>query len=148
DKITLITVGRISRSKNIHTLIEACAAFKKTGKPFLFKIVGASYTEAEKAYEKQVRQQAEDLQLSENIVWLGSVPQAGLPKLLQEADIFIQDSTTQSLDKALLEAVACGCVVISSNPSYASFSSPFAPGYIFEANNAMALVEIMGTAAN
>jgi glycosyltransferase involved in cell wall biosynthesis len=143
DIVKLVTVGRISQSKNIETLISACQLLKEKGLLFIFNIVGTSYTPAEKEYEKEMRTKVEKLRLTDCIKWRDSISQEKLPLVLQESDIFIQDSTTQSLDKALLEAVACGCVVISSNSSYKSFSFELAPQYCFSSNNAIELCAIL-----
>lgn len=148
DIIKIVTVGRISQSKNIETLISACQLLKEKGLVFIFNIVGTSYTTAEKEYEKEMRAKVENLRLADCIKWSGSVSQEKLPPVLQESDIFIQDSTTQSLDKALLEAVACGCVVISSNSSYKSFSFELVPQYCFSSNNAIELCTILESAAS
>jgi glycosyltransferase involved in cell wall biosynthesis len=143
ESLKLITVGRISPSKNIGTLIDACALLKENNVPFDFTIVGTSSTDSEKNYESLMRQKVVDLGLSSSVSWRGIVPQSELPAVLQDADIFIQDGATQSLDKALLEAVACGCIVVSSNPSYSDFSSIFAPQYLYDSKKADSLAQIL-----
>ncbi|MFM2339813.1 MAG: hypothetical protein RLZZ360_449 [Candidatus Parcubacteria bacterium] len=116
--LRLCIVGRIAQSKQIETLIAACAKLAEARVPFTFRIVGAATTPSEKQYEAMLRQQVIASGLSGHIVWYGPASQAELPALLASTDIFIHDGVTNSLDKVLVEAVACGVPVVSSNPSY------------------------------
>lgn len=127
----LVTVGRISSSKNIDTLLRACAHLKDTGTLFHFRIVGVATTDAERRYETEVRKLASQLQLEDSIEWTGAVSHRELPPILQQSDIFIHDGATNSLDKALLEAALCGCIVMSSNPAYKSLTEAMAPDLLF-----------------
>jgi len=141
--LRLVTVGRISRSKNLETLIDACASLKEQGTRFTFRIVGVAITEEEKQYEKEMREKVKKLNLDEQVEWVGAVSQKDLPEELYKADAFIHDGATQSLDKALLEAVACGCVVVSSNLAYKTLTEAIAPQYIFKNNDSGALASIV-----
>jgi len=143
ETLRLVTVGRISQSKNIQTLIMACAQLKQRGLPFSFRIVGPATTPAEEQYANEMRVLVTTLGLAAEITWVGSLPQAALPIELHVADIFIHDGVTNSLDKALLEAALCGCVVISSNPSYHSITSHVAPELLYSPGNADELVSII-----
>ena len=129
--LRLVTVGRISKSKNIGTLIDACAILKEQGTPFTFRIVGIAISEEEKQYEREMREKVTRLNLDEQVEWVGAVSQKDLPGELHKADVFIHDGATQSLDKALLEAVACGCVVVSSNQAYRALTESIASEYLY-----------------
>ena len=41
-----------------------------------------------------------------------------MPGYYQGADIFVNLSSTGSIDKAVLEAMACGCLIITSNEAF------------------------------
>ena len=127
----LVTVGRISPSKNIDTLLRACAILRDAGTRFHLRIVGVATTPAEKQYETEVRQLASQLKLEDSIEWTGAVSNRALPPVLQQSDIFIHDGATNSLDKTLLEAALCGCIVVSSNPAYKSLTEAIAPDLLF-----------------
>ena len=137
--LQLITVGRISASKNITTLLAACAYLKQQGVAFHFAIIGTSLTELDREYEKALHQYCLENQLTDHVMWVGGVNQAALPNYLQQADIFIHDGATQSLDKVLLEAVAAGCVVISSNAAYTAMTTSLAPQNLFPSTDSTAL---------
>jgi glycosyltransferase involved in cell wall biosynthesis len=116
--LKLITVGRVSVSKNIDTLLRACVQIKEQNIPFSFKIIGPATIPSEVEYLKKMKLFCSELKLDDEVQWVGPVAQTDLPMYLQSADVFIHDGATNSLDKALLESVLCGCVVISSNPAY------------------------------
>jgi glycosyltransferase involved in cell wall biosynthesis len=143
DTLQLITVGRISPSKNIDTLLHACALLKESVPDFTFTIVGVALTPREQAYEAQMRTLTETLGLEDQVVWVGGVTQKELPQHLQTAHVFIHDGATDSLDKTLLEAVLCGCVVVSSNPAYRTLAVGATPELLFTTREASQLANIL-----
>lgn len=94
--IPLITVGRMTQSKNLPVLMHCAASLHLP-----IKIIGAPLTESDHHLTKMLKISGE------------SLSQAQLIPVLQDASIFLHASTT-SLDKAVLEAMACGCIVVSS----------------------------------
>jgi glycosyltransferase involved in cell wall biosynthesis len=99
-------------------LLRACGELKKSGVDFSFKIIGAPMSSSEKEYMSSLKNLSEKLHIESNLIWFGAVSNFKLSTHLQESDIFIHDGSTNSLDKTLVEAALCGCLVISSNPSY------------------------------
>lgn len=141
--LRLITVGRISKSKNISTLLHACAELKKQKILFVFKVVGLATNLLEERYEIEMKKLAKELRIEDEVKWVGPVKPTNLPPELQSADIFIHDGATDSLDKALLEAVLCGCVVVSSNPSYVGLMRLLTPNYLYQPNDYLQLTKII-----
>lgn len=141
--LELITVGRISASKNVDTLLAACSRLQQLGIQFHLSIIGTTLTEVDKEYEKKLRQYCVLNNLTDMVTWVGGVNQAALPSYLQHADIFIHDGATQSLDKVLLEAVAAGCVVVSSNTAYTALTASLAPRYLFPSRDSAALTDCL-----
>lgn len=131
SSLHIVTVGRISRSKNLETLLRASAILKQSNSVFRFKIVGVPLTAVDMSYSEEMRALTKQLGLQQEVEWVGGVSNYELPEILQQADIFIHDGATNSLDKVLLEAVLCGCTVISSNPAYRALTNPIAPEYIY-----------------
>ncbi len=137
--LELITVGRISASKNLATLLAACSLLQLQGVSFHFSIIGTPLTEVDIQYEKNLHHYCAENHLIDSVSWIGGVNQVKLPAYLQQADIFIHDGATQSLDKVLLEAVAAGCVVLSSNAAYTALTLPLAPQNLFMSTDSSAL---------
>lgn len=143
DTLRIITVGRIAQSKNIETLLTACARLKEANIQFHFTIVGVPITEAEHLYDINMKSLTAYFGLIDNVRWAGPVSNHQLPTVLQQSDIFIHDGSTNSLDKALLEAVLCGCVVVSSNPAYKTLTHELAPEYLFTLKDEKKLADII-----
>ena len=141
--LQLITVGRISQSKNVETLLRACSLLKEKHIIFQFKIVGIPTTDSEVLYAKEMYQLSQKLNLQKEVEWVGAIPNYDLPRLLQQSDVFIHDGSTNSLDKALVEAVLCGCIVLSSNPSYKALTKDIASNYLYNQGDSAKLTDIL-----
>jgi glycosyltransferase involved in cell wall biosynthesis len=86
------------------------------------------------------------LGLTEHVSFMGAISNHELPKVLQQPDIFIHDGATNSLDKTLLEAALCGCIVVSSNPAYNALTKDLAPEYVYPKGDVVQLAEIITSA--
>lgn len=146
--LRLITVGRITESKNIDTLLKACGELKKQKVKFVFKVIGAPMSESEKKYQNTMEELADKLNIAQEVEWTGAVSNFDLSPHLQQSDIFIHDGSTNSLDKTLLEAALCGCVVVSSNPSYKEITKDFSPELLFMPRDEYGLSKILAQVSN
>jgi glycosyltransferase involved in cell wall biosynthesis len=113
--IDLITVGRITESKQIDTLIEIVATLRTTH-PVTLTIVGAAVTDSETAYQKQLMEIIQSKNLTDAVYFMGKVVQSDLPALLDRAKVFVTTAQNGSLDKAMLEPMALGLPIISMAP--------------------------------
>ncbi|MCK5211783.1 glycosyltransferase family 4 protein [Candidatus Parcubacteria bacterium] len=111
SKFTLITVGRISSSKDIKTLIKAVERIKNVK----FDVIGGPLDEEDKKYAKELKQIVKEKNLESKINFVGPIPNKDIISYYQDADLFIHASQTGSLDKVVLEAMACGLPVVSCN---------------------------------
>jgi glycosyltransferase involved in cell wall biosynthesis len=143
DTLRLITVGRISQSKNLETLLKACALLKEKGSIFQLQIVGVPTTKSEEQYAHKIKTLTAELNLASHLTWVGAISNHELPATLQKSDIFIHDGSTNSLDKVLLEAALCGCIVVSSNPAYNELTRELAPEYLYSQGDSRRLSEIV-----
>jgi glycosyltransferase involved in cell wall biosynthesis len=103
-------------------------------------------TEAEEAYEKIVRAEIQARPYREKITLKGALPPERLPALLNEQDIFFNFSTTGSLDKAVLEALATGVPAITTNEAFKKLLSPF--GLYVEERDYTTLADTLDTIMN
>lgn len=106
----LISVGRITRAKNIHVLLEALSLLPAS---FQLSLCGNTITPDDRQYAKVLALDAQ------SNVSVQSVSQQELIPLLQKAKVFLHASATP-LDKAVLEAMACGCPVVSTSEAIQS----------------------------
>ena len=113
-EMRIITVGRIAPSKGIDLLVKALAGWERD-LDWRLTVVGAGTTDSERAYSDQVRHTASD---NDRIHFAGFKTAAEVAALLGQSDVFVNLSATGSLDKAIVEAMATGCLVISSNDAF------------------------------
>lgn len=143
--VRLITVGRISPVKNYHILLEACARGGQLWPfPWSLTIVGGPLRPGDDTYLAELKQQMLYMGLSDSVSFRGAFPYGDIPCLLREHDMFINLSQTGSLDKAVLEAMATGLTVLTSNEAYRRilpkpyFLKDVDPVYIMERISALA----------
>lgn len=121
EKLRILSVGRIAPVKNYETLVNAAKILKDQGLNFQVTIIGEVALERDKKYEENLKFKIENLKLTDYFNFVGKINHQDLPSYYQSHDIFIHLSKTGSLDKTILEAMACGMRVLSSNDSAQSF---------------------------
>lgn len=108
----LIVVGRISRAKNLHTLVTILQTLNATAKTKLL-IVGAPLTSEHEKYKSKLEEQIKTCGLQDVVEFYGPVTQSQLPELLNKSKVFVTTAENGSLDKVMLEAMACGLPLVS-----------------------------------
>jgi len=106
----IVSVGRITRSKRYDVILRAFAGLPKT---FRLVIAGGIVTQADEGEWER----AQTLMMQLGIigrVTVHWVDPAEMPGFLRQADLMLH-ACIGGLDKAVLEAMACGCPVVSSS---------------------------------
>ena len=124
-KTRIITTGRIAESKHLVDMLETLDALHAQQEKFIFTIVGIPTTPQEEKYAAVLRQEIARRPYADHIRMLGSVPHHRLPELLNGQDIFFNFGGTGNMDKAGLEALACGVPVLTTNPQFAGLLSVY-----------------------
>jgi glycosyltransferase involved in cell wall biosynthesis len=111
DAAFFLYVSRLEHpAKNDVKLIEAFGRFKsRTKSPWLLVLGGSDWHGAEAIYASAQASPAKD-----DIRFLGFVADADLPTLYRAADAFVYPSLFEGFGFPPVEAMACGCPVISS----------------------------------
>ncbi len=99
-----LSAGRLNKSKRHDLAIRAAADAGKD-----LHIVG----------EGPEKENLESLarELGVNVTFLGGLSHMGVRDEFRKANLFLHMSETGSLDKMILEAVACGCPVRTNDPA-------------------------------
>jgi len=111
---SIISLGRISRSKNLHTFVAAMEALKKQSVKFTADVYGNPRA-GEEAYAVLLHTQANEAGLSDRVRFWPGVPNAKTPAVYSAHQIFVNLSPNGMYDKTIFESLACGCVVFASN---------------------------------
>ena len=120
-QLRILSVGRIAPIKNYGSLIEAAEILDKRGIDFLITIVGAPIFPEDFEYEKELKELIKNKHLETKIKFEGKISNKDLPSYYQSHRLYINLSRTGSLDKTIVEAMASGCTVLSSNDSAREF---------------------------
>lgn len=136
----IITVGRIAPSKDYETLIHALAQLKNN-LPFRVKIIGGVSMAKDKDYLEKILSLIDKYGLKKKVELLGSLPNSAVVSHLQSADCFVNMGLTGSLDKAVLEAMACGLVVLTCNEALAGVLGPYADELMYPKRDAVILCQ-------
>ena len=118
---TLLCAGRISPVKNVHILVEVIDDLvrnREFGSVRLIIAGGPLDLQRDRKYLEIIKKKIRERGLGDHIVFLGKLDRDTLIKWYRRAVILLNLSDTGSLDKVLLEAMACGCIPISSNESF------------------------------
>jgi glycosyltransferase involved in cell wall biosynthesis len=132
-------VGRLERKKNTPQLIEAFALLKEKNKSIKHKLVlvgDASY-----GYD-EVKYAIKEYGLDDDVIMPGWIEEKDMPYLYNGADAFIFPSLYEGFGIPLLQAMACGLPIASSQTA----SIPEITGdasLLFNPNNIIAMSDAM-----
>jgi glycosyltransferase involved in cell wall biosynthesis len=129
---TAISVGRLRAVKRFEDLVDAVALMQDDGEQIAVRIVGASDAGKEAAYEQELRGRIQSSDLHGTIALEGDVPQAEMPARYGAADVMVNLGETGSMDKVVLEAMACAVPVLSANVAYAGMLGAVEPRLVLE----------------
>lgn len=104
----ILFMSRLTFRKGADILIDALSLICK-GKDIEVFIVGSGPKEAE------VRQAIDENDLHDQVHLLGEIIYEAVPDFLRSGDIFLSTSLTETFCIAILEAAACGLLVVSTN---------------------------------
>lgn len=109
--LKVVTVGRFSNLKNHINLLKDLYA---SGIKFHLTIVGSGELKSDYIQLAEKLGKVSDLTILENI------PHCELAKLLPSNDLYVHYSLSEGVPRAILEAMACGLPVFSTNVGYIS----------------------------
>lgn len=132
--LRIVSVGRISPSKDYATLFRA---IKQISEDVIksAEIFGSPATEKDGQYLLELKDIVKNYNLEKIVKFKGSVPNKDLVPILQNADLFVNMSHTGSLDKANLEAMSCGLVLLTCNEAFKNVLGVYADNLMYEKGN-------------
>ena len=112
DTPYILYVGSIAARKNLPRVLEAYAQLQEWSEAWKLVIVGARKWKSSPVFEAVKR-----LGLEDKVLFTGYVDEDDLPALYNGADLFVFPSLYEGFGLPVLEAMACGTPVITSNCS-------------------------------
>jgi glycosyltransferase involved in cell wall biosynthesis len=111
-KRVLLSVGRISPYKGLAETIKAVSMLDKRFCDVVFLIVGPKFGEA---YYRNLLNLVNELNLKERVIFTGNISHSDLSQFYAATDIFLFPTRGEGNPLVLLEAMASGLPIISSN---------------------------------
>ncbi len=140
----VVSVGRMSPIKHHEVLLEAIADLTRRDVDLRAEIVGGASLPSERDYLAQLEDQVERLGLGNRVDIVPGVAHSHIVGHYQRAALFVSCSETGSLDKAVLEAAACGAVPITTNPAFSRFFDPWTDDHLVPPRDPAALAGVLG----
>lgn len=109
DDYIVLTTSRLVYKNGMDILIEAIAKLKEKKSNIKLLIIGDG------PELKNLRQTTNNLQLKNNVSFLGHIPQKDLPLYFRVADVFARPSRSEGLGNSFLEAMAAGIPTIGTS---------------------------------
>ncbi len=107
----ILSVGTLEPRKNYGVLIDAYALYRRrSAQPLPLLIAGGRGWDYEGIFARVAR-----LDLTAHVVFLGFVPAATLPWLYNAATVFVYPSRYEGFGLPVIEAMACGTPVITTD---------------------------------
>lgn len=108
-ELSLVTVANVGMKYKGHIYVfKAIADLKKNGYNFKYYLIG-------NGSQERLKKIAKKLCISDNIVFVGSLPHDRVFEFLKKMDLYIQPSLQEGLPRALIEAMSLGMPAIGSN---------------------------------
>ncbi len=136
SSFNICSVGNISENKNQLLIIKSLLSLAENVHLHL-------YGKAEEEYLKKLKEYVRDNVLGERVHFHGFVENMELPEVFRAQDLFILASHNEGLPVSILEALACGVPVLSSDSGGGAryILKDEAGGYIFNIDQIQELIE-------
>jgi glycosyltransferase involved in cell wall biosynthesis len=108
-RIVILTVARLIRRKGIDDLLRALPDIIMQQPGVSVRIIG------EGNMEKELRTLALNLGIKDHVEFLGYIPHDKLPEYYATSDIFVLPSRNEGMSNTVLEAMACGLPIITTD---------------------------------
>ncbi len=114
----LLSVGRMTEAKDPLTIVEALGALVARGLDVHLDLVGAGLAEGDRDYARKVEARIATLRLRERVTLHGAVAYRDVPPFYRRSTLLVSASRTGSVDKVVLEALACARPAVTCNEAF------------------------------
>lgn len=112
----ILFLSRMSPIKKPDLLIEALNILNKKNVSFKADFYGDALPKDEDYYSS-LKTRVKEMGMEDKVKFYKGIPNYETPKIYSEYEIFVNLTPSGSFDKTILEAVACGCLLVIANKS-------------------------------
>lgn len=136
EKVKIICTRNFSPIYDVATLIKAIYMLKRRNIILETSLVGDG------PLKDELKKMVTQLNLNEDINFLGYIENKNLPKSLAESDIFVSPSLSDGNNVSLTEAMSCGCFPVATDiPANSQWITHGHNGFLYQPGNAEALAD-------
>jgi glycosyltransferase involved in cell wall biosynthesis len=136
----VVSVGRVSPIKDLLTLVEAVEILTKRGSEVQCAIVGDA-PDRDVPYREEVRDRIASRGLDDRVRLVGRVSSDQVPTWMRRASVHVNLCPTGAIDKAVLEAMACGTPSMAANEGFAETFGDWTDRLLFRHGDATDLAD-------
>ena len=133
----ILYVGDVNWNKNILGMLKAFQKVKCGNQEIIRNVklvlVGKAFLDASLQETQQINSFIDTVGLNKEVMMIGSVPMDDLAAIYNLASVYIQPSFYEGFGLPVLEAMACGCPVVTSDTS--SLAEIAGPAILINPNN-------------
>jgi glycosyltransferase involved in cell wall biosynthesis len=119
EGVRVLHVGRITAIKHCETIVDAVELLRsRLRKPVSLTFIGAPVTPVDEKYAQRLVTLVRQRNLEGMVGFTGSVRNSDLPLMYARADLTINATPDGGLDKAVIESMAAGVPVLTSNGGF------------------------------
>src|SRR3989344_3878370 len=138
---TLLSVGRITPIKNCQVLLNPLSFLVKKDPKWRAIFVGDPATNPDKLYKKKLEKKIEEDGLASSVQFIGSLTPIEVQDRFSKASASVNMTPTGGMDKVVLESLAAGCPVFTSNTAFQALFGERSADFIFSFGNALDLAQ-------
>ena len=142
QELHLVTVGRLEAGKNIGALLSGVKLLEREFDSYHIHIVGDG------ALRGELEEKVSVLEMDKKVSFYGNVTHSEVIRVLSQSHVFVFPTFGEGFSKALLEAMACGLPVISTNVSSIPYLVGQENGIILESPTPEAIAEAIAWMIN
>ncbi|MST04014.1 MAG: glycosyltransferase [Candidatus Pacebacteria bacterium] len=117
QRINFLMVSRIAKVKNLDSAFSGLRQLNRQGirsKSLVISSAGITFL----GYEKKLKEDFSDMIMNGGIEFGNSVKNIEMPDIYRDSDVLVNLTDVGNIDKVVFEAMACGCLLITSNPEF------------------------------
>lgn len=145
SKTKIVYVGRISKIKDLETLILAGEILNKKIPNLSIEFYGAPSNDADEIYVEELKKLIKNKNLENVVLFKGPVSNTEISGIYAEANLSVNMSPKGGWDKVVIESIMAQCPVFASNLALRPVFGEYSDKSLFEYKNPLDLANKVGT---
>jgi glycosyltransferase involved in cell wall biosynthesis len=141
DILNIAHVGRVTKIKNIETLINTVFLLKEKGIKFNLYLYGDCVTKQDIEYKNGLEAIIDEKGIKNSVFFEGGVLYQDLPKKLLNSHITVNMTPPGGMDKAVLESIVLGIPAFASNTAFSKVFDEYGSLFLYKYGDSVDLAQ-------